>query len=178
MDLCYQWIISSMSCKSQKWRSSKFIHRFQKVIGDALWHIESTRKCAVNRRGKREADEFSDVSDISSFFADEDSYYESMINGEYDDFESLQYQYEDFLHATEKHVINEEENEEMLDFARGRRPKNPVKIEKDEKTLCAESFDNLYEKTSINSCRKHPAWKKRTAGLIRQITQYSSKCAN
>ena len=126
--------MKSMSCKSQKWRSSKFVHRFQKVIGDALWHIESTRKCAVNRRGKRESDEFSEIADISGYLIDEDSYYESMITGEYDDFEILQYQYEDFLNATEKNEINEEENGETLDFARGRRQKKPVKVEKDEKT--------------------------------------------
>ncbi|CBY16235.1 unnamed protein product, partial [Oikopleura dioica] len=121
----------SMSCQSQKWRSSKFVHRFQKLIGDALWHVESTKKCAINRkRGKRE-------SDISGEYDDFVNYENSMIEGEYDDFESLQYNYEEFVNVTEKMEANYEDTE-LGDFARARGnriPKKTEKPKKDEKEL-------------------------------------------
>ena len=125
-----------MSCKSQNWRSSKFIHRFQKLIGDALWHVESTKKCAINRinkRGKREAN--GDLLQYDEIIDDyqESSYHESMITGEYDDFQSLQYNYEDFVNTTKKTetAINEE-NE--ITLARARGSKRPQKNKNDEKT--------------------------------------------
>ena len=121
-----------MSCKSQKWRSSKYVHRFQKLIGDALWHVESTKKCGINRkRGKRDSE--SDISgEYDDFYIEN---YDSMIAGEYDDYESLQYNYEEFENEADK--MEQSYNfTELVDLARAkRRPKKTDKPKKDDKTL-------------------------------------------
>ena len=160
MDLCFNWINSSlvlfrklifsplkndknitcksMSCQSQKWRSSKYVHRFQKLIGDALWHVESTKKCGINRkRGKRDSE-----LDISGEYDDFVNYADSMIAGEYDDFESLQYNYEEFVNETEKvEAINNENELGDLARARGnRRPKKTEKSKKDERQLVCQNL--------------------------------------
>ncbi|CAG5079531.1 Oidioi.mRNA.OKI2018_I69.PAR.g9275.t1.cds [Oikopleura dioica] len=48
-DICSRWIYDALRCEPPRGKTSKYIHRFQKVIGDALWHVESTYKCSVNR---------------------------------------------------------------------------------------------------------------------------------
>lgn len=53
-----------MRCEPPRGKTSKYIHRFQKVIGDALWHVESTYKCSAgdlvsSLRGRRESDMYS-----------------------------------------------------------------------------------------------------------------------
>jgi hypothetical protein len=127
-----------MSCQSQKWRTSKYVHRFQKLIGDALWHVESTKKCGINRkRGKRDSE-----LDISGEYDDFVNYEDSMIAGEYDDFESLQYNYEDFVNETENmEAIHEENKLGDLGRARGnRRPKKTENLKKDERQLVCQKL--------------------------------------
>jgi len=147
-DICSRWIYEAMRCEPPRGKTSKYIHRFQKVIGDALWHVESTYKCSAGDlvgRGKRESDIYS---------------------GEYD--QVVEYEEYGTDNVASVDEIREFETRSQMGLGRVRND--------DLRSQCIESFDRFYERTAISTCRKRYAWKNRTDGLTRQITKMMFLC--
>ncbi|CBY14232.1 unnamed protein product [Oikopleura dioica] len=156
-DICSRWIYEAMRCEPPRGKTSKYIHRFQKVIGDALWHVESTYKCyagdLVGDRGRREGDMYSGEYDET---------------GEYDEFGANT--------GNDDEYENVDTVDEIIKFeARSQMGLGRVRND-DLRSQCIESFDRFYEKTAISTCRKKYAWKNRTDGLTRQITKMMFLC--
>jgi len=196
---CGAFIASTLSCDTVANKAEKFIHRIDKVLDDAVWHLTGAKKCrAANNIGKwapptslyrkRRADDYTLDYNYDAYGSEYGAYYGGDVYGS-DEYGSDEYS--DY-NATETTIgraqMNEtaliEEEQRMLKLNEDERDFDDQNVNDDgfeakyvtKEKSCRLALDTFWAHEGISLCAKIGSWQRRSTGLLSQVNTHARVC--
>jgi len=191
---CGDHIAATLSCEHVANKAEKFLHRIDKVLDDAVWHLTGAKKCrAANSIGKwaptaslyrkRRADDYSLDYNYGAYSSEYGAYdgdvygsdeYGSDEYGDYNATETIgrAQMNETAMFEEEQRMLKLNEDEgDFEDQIDGFEAKYVSK----EKS-CQMALDAFWQHEGISLCAKIGSWQRRSAGLLSQVNTHARVC--
>lgn len=171
-ETCSNWIRSASICNPPKRKIDNYIHRFRKVLLDAVWHVENAKRCTAdgspssgykNTRSRRNEED----EDYFAFFDEHDPF------ADYENYED--YEYEGGK-LDEQGPEIESSSYEPIRLSGGAEVRKKWWKNKSKKERCKNAINQFYTNKTFTKCGKHGSWVRRADGLLRTVSTMEQIC--